>query len=711
MISSLKNVNNVKLYVWHDEDKNDLYHYSASARSDGSYRVRMARFFHMDHYGTFHAEAYVTFNDESIKRVASTTFEVNKPSAPTISVEKSGSYYVFNLTYIPNVSQITGIKYKIFSQIGGEESAIWYNSSFNKYTLRSCIKKTLVKHYYGGTFTVQAYSVMASGDEKLICEKEFTVKKNYAYCSSLKLIKNVKKGRFAITVGGVISPTSISSVKMAVWSKTDQSDLRWYTMKEKSTGSYSFTADIKNHNYNWGTYYAHVYLFDTSGKATFLGGKTVDFNMKSGGIQVTESSDKMNYPITIKSLLIPGDADKVEFAVWSDANGQDDLGWYLAEGENGGDRTATVSIMNHNTAGLYHVHAYATTKSGNMVYVGGTTFEVTGTATGKISTSGVNDGNGEFTAKVSITSAAPAVVSVKITVYNTVNPSNVMTYTPPASTDGTYKAVVNIADFSGMPGTYKIEAYATLQNGFTVLLGSKSQNFAPDNYIAVGKSTGNSCRTIAYKNGSLSKVKFKVWSQVGGNNDCKWYDGWPGGDGVFYINVNMDDFIYDGKYMVEVYSGSTRLENASFIMIDYLEKGIAIANDDSIGYSQVNRNLNQDVDCSSFVYYTLKLTNYSGLPSTAFSTYTEAAVLESAGFKKYKFTSIADLQVGDILLRHNSVSQHTEIYAGGGYTVGAHSDENGDIYGRLPGDQTGNEVSLVNASSNWEYYFRYRTYN
>ena len=121
------------------------------------------------------------------------------------------------------------------------------------------------------------------------------------------------------------------------------------------------------------------------------------------------------------------------------------------------------------------------------------------------------------------------------------------------------------------------------------------------------------------------------------------------------------------------------------------------------GYSQANR-WGPDYDCSSLVCSALKA---AGFPNSG-ATWTGnmKKCLKKIGFKWHRGTR--GIQRGDILLAHNSQNQHTEIYLGNGKNVGAHSSENGGIYG-ASGDQTGNEIS-VTAYYNmpWDGYLRYK---
>lgn len=162
------------------------------------------------------------------------------------------------------------------------------------------------------------------------------------------------------------------------------------------------------------------------------------------------------------------------------------------------------------------------------------------------------------------------------------------------------------------------------------------------------------------------KIKALSFGYVGGNANPEWADGFGGISNLPYV-----------KWARE------------------------IAADDSHGYSWVHRLGNPDYDCSSLVYYALTQAGFNVGPP-AFSTYSQVNLMTEAGFVQYEITSPDDLRPGDILWRQ----EHTEIYIGGGRTVGAHIDEVGGVQGAIGGDQTGEEISEGPTDwSGWTYGF------
>ena len=128
-----------------------------------------------------------------------------------------------------------------------------------------------------------------------------------------------------------------------------------------------------------------------------------------------------------------------------------------------------------------------------------------------------------------------------------------------------------------------------------------------------------------------------------------------------------------------------------------------VANDDSHGYSMPRRTFSPDIDCSSFIYYALLNNGWTQDQlggSYPFVTWTMEGILSKCGWKGHSFDGdVSKLRRGDIMLNPSS---HTEMYIGGGKTVGAHMDYDG-----APGDSSGNEVSVVEIASGWQRYLRY----
>lgn len=129
---------------------------------------------------------------------------------------------------------------------------------------------------------------------------------------------------------------------------------------------------------------------------------------------------------------------------------------------------------------------------------------------------------------------------------------------------------------------------------------------------------------------------------------------------------------------------------------------IGIANDPNFGYDWDLRDGQLDAygrgayDCSSLVWHAFRNAGLD-LSATAGNTETIADLFPTIGFEQVDVTQVnrgdfSGLQRGDILLHRLF---HVEIYIGNNMNVGAHINENGEVRGGEPGDQTGQEICVA----------------
>ena len=157
-------------------------------------------------------------------------------------------------------------------------------------------------------------------------------------------------------------------------------------------------------------------------------------------------------------------------------------------------------------------------------------------------------------------------------------------------------------------------------------------------------------------------------------------------------------------YAIDPHGRVTSVGSRQDIIEKAVKWAIAIAKDDSHGYSQgMDLRWGPDYDCSSFVVSAYKSV---GLDLGAASwTGNMKSELTSHGFKFY--TDLGTLHRGDILWVHGSAHQHTELYIGSSQLVGATSSETGGTMGRT-GDQTGREIRVGDYYDyGWQGFFRF----
>lgn len=76
-------------------------------------------------------------------------------------------------------------------------------------------------------------------------------------------IKNITTSGFDVYVYGVTDNSSgVKSIKIPVWTKSDQSDIVWYEASNQGSGTYKVTVSASKHNNSKGPYTIHMHAYD-----------------------------------------------------------------------------------------------------------------------------------------------------------------------------------------------------------------------------------------------------------------------------------------------------------------------------------------------------------------------------------------------------------------------------------------------------------------
>ncbi len=560
-VSCPSGITKVQIPVWSKSNQSDIYWYTASRQTDGSYQVKIDISNHKNNLGTYQIHAYATSGNGFMEFTAKTTVDI-KAAEAAVTAEKKDEKYVLQTTGISVPGGLASVKYAVWSKENGQDDIKWVNASYSSDTASAKYTLSLKGFSSYGLYYVHSYGVTSGGSMVYLGSTEFTVDK--PSLESMEIETDNDKGTFTITLSGLESGSGVSKVQIPVWSKSNQSDIVWYTAEEQSDGTYQVTSSIAKHSYNTGTYHAHVYITEVNGITSYLKGDSFTFTKTCDGVEVGEGKNQQTFPVTVKNVSVPGGVKNVKVAVWSKTGGQDDIYWYTLSGENGGDFTGNIKISNHKTQGEYYVHAYVTTKGGSQEFLGSTTFTVNSTASASISVVSVGTSNSAFTVQVSVSSPDSTVSSVQLPVWTKADQSDIYWYTADKQSDGTFTAKIKISNHSYNLGTYQIHAYATLSNGITVAAGGTTYEFNPS-YVLTSSKTASGSRKVTLRNaGSASKVQFAVWSDTNGQDDIVWYTASRQSDGTWTATVKSSNHKSSGKYQVHAYVDGKFASNNTF---------------------------------------------------------------------------------------------------------------------------------------------------
>lgn len=541
-------IKKVEIPVWTTSNQSDIYWYNGTKVSDGVYRFTLDISKHAYHYGTYHIHAYGTSGIGARNFLLSTKCVMERGEINLEAIEGTSGYTLkaSNL----NLSDAADVKFAVWSAKNGQDDLKWL--TVNPTSTGTVTTKWTPKEY--GLHYIHCYVHTKSG--AMIFQKDIQVDLKGPKVSEMSITADQKTGKFSIRLSGVEGVQQISQIQVPVWSDPKQADIVWYVAARQADGTYLVNGDISKHKYNFGTYNAHVYIRDAKNTPYFQLKDTFQMAVSCDGVSSEDVSGEdapySAYLVKAENLMIPGGISKVEFAVWSQDNGQDDIRWYAGAAD-GNSYSYTVKTANHKSAGKYFVHCYATTKSGSKVFVGATEFNVNLSAEASIRLIEKNDAEGTFTVGIKIAESSSNIAGLKVPVWVNADKSDLYEYTATVS-DDEMLVTVNAANHKYHFGTYNIQARVEFAAGFAITAGQTTVSFSPANFLSI-KKTAEGKRTVTISNvpSTTKTVQFPTWSKTNAQDDIVWYNGTKQADGSWTAEIMGYNLKHEGDVITHCY--------------------------------------------------------------------------------------------------------------------------------------------------------------
>ena len=334
-----------------------------------------------------------------------------------------------------------------------------------------------------------------------------------------------------------------NSLSAAVWSKTNgQDDLKWYNFS--GDDKKSLIIDFSLHGGS-DTYIVHVYAGSTC-ISTWV--NQVEMNTTGAALTAQYSDD---YGAIDASMNYADDYSNIQFAVWSDANGQDDLRWYNVNTDSNGTASMSISPIVHNSCGKYYIHAYGQ-RNGKWQFITATEVNVpeefeAGIKVEKKQNINALQINVNKTGGFSSLSAA---------VWGSKGGQNDLEWFDlTKDVNETYTGICDL-DKHGEIGKYNIHIYGKY-NGKNVFIGSATYDIdeLKKPFVTVDEiSEGETLKISLFNSGAYSSVSFAVWGDVNGQNDLEWYAASKDNAGCWSTSVNLLNHREIGTYNIHVYA-------------------------------------------------------------------------------------------------------------------------------------------------------------
>lgn len=341
----------IQYAIWSEEGgQDDLHWYMASDK-----QTDIALTNHKG-YGRYQVHAYI-FVGDTPRFLQATSFVLNKAQTTVTTAISQPGFLDIHVQNVPLHTE--SVRIPVWTVNKGQDDLRWYTATPNNrgdYSLRVPLKN---HHFETGTYTVHLYLKEKQQVQTFVANTAVKVAPSNVPAQSAPTITitnlHATNGTYQVNIRETARTKIIKSVDVATWSMAKQENIVWRTAQVVS-GGFLAKVDFQHHKEHTGHYQNHVYVTYADGSRIGYIAQTVDLTKARLPIQFSNQLAYVgNMSITIKNVY---DNTPVNYAVWSDTNGQDDLKWYPATKSADKTFTGNIPLNNHTGSGLYHVHVY-----------------------------------------------------------------------------------------------------------------------------------------------------------------------------------------------------------------------------------------------------------------------------------------------------------------------------------------------------------------
>ena len=563
-VQPVDKVKKVSFAVWSKSDASDLKWYDINNTGSTTYAAEMNIKNHNYNTGTYSVDAYAydIYGDSHYLGGNKVSFTQNVTKATVTAVgNDTESQYTITASGMSVTGGVKQVRIAVWNKEKGQSNLVWYTAQ-NDGTGKWKVDVPIKNHKAAGMYSADVYVYNNAGQPIYAGGTSFEVSDISGGEVSVEN-QDVNTGKFDILITGIKAKAGIEQVRVPIWSKSDGSDIFWYTATKLSDENYIIHADIANHNYNYGDYSIDVYATTKTGIQKYLGGKKTTVSLPKVAIDITGNSTESQYIISAKNVVVPGGVKEVRAAVWSNANNGKDLKWYTAINSATGVWDASVPIINHKASGKYNVDMYAINNAGQSVYLGGSTFNVSEMSVGKIVVSNIDEKQGTFDVVIHDVVSKSGVKQIRVPVWSKSDGSDIYWYLASKNSDGTYVAHVNIANHDYNYGKYSIDVYGITSTEIKKYLGGTTgQINVPKTAVTVVTDEKETKYTLKLDNvnivGGIKEIKAAIWSNTNKQKDLAWYEVQKQSDSSWSMNIPISDYKVSGTYYVDVYAVNSK---------------------------------------------------------------------------------------------------------------------------------------------------------
>jgi len=374
-------IDRVMMPTWTEKNnQDDLNWYTASKNGD-VYTVRVTTSNHKKESGKYNTHIYVYDNEGSVTK-EELQIDVPEAKAPEIkdvkvSTPTRGGYTV--TCTVESNSELTRVQMPTWTEKNNQDDLVWHDAKVEKIADRkyevSYTVKTEDHNKESGKYITHIYAYDVNG--KMACYEigEINVPENQVPVIEEAYISDITSEGYTVNCK-VSDDVQIDRVMMPTWTEVSgQDDMIWHEANYVD-GIWQVKVIRKDHQYEYGKYTSHVYVYDDDGAYTVHGFDPVNLEEPDfidgvphiQDVKITDANDD-GYTVTCK-VTDDKQITKVLMPAWTYKNNQDELVWHEAKKISDDTYTCRIQRSDHKYEfGTYITHIYAYDIDGNEAKV------------------------------------------------------------------------------------------------------------------------------------------------------------------------------------------------------------------------------------------------------------------------------------------------------------------------------------------------------
>lgn len=311
-LAFVTDIQSVQVPVWTEAGgQDDIRWYTAVRQNDGNYRVTVDSKNHMNGRGLYQVHLYFSYKNGKTEGITSSKLTLPEASpSGSISItnrnQQTGAFDII-VSNIVAPKGLSIVQVPVWSDKNGQDDIQWYTASKQADGTYKVHVEASNHKYDTGIYHAHLYLKQNDGSTVGAAQTKTTVSLSQNAVSAKVSIQNVDNtyGYFNVVVSNIFAPAGVTKVQVPVWSNVNgQNDIIWYEAYKQTDGNYYVAVRLGNHQYETGTYNAHVYI-ESGGKQYGVGAATanVTYTKKSGQAFVDVSSHNGQLSVADYSAL------------------------------------------------------------------------------------------------------------------------------------------------------------------------------------------------------------------------------------------------------------------------------------------------------------------------------------------------------------------------------------------------------------------------